>query len=193
MTETCHLVAVPLASTLLRSDVEVEPVGVQCVNLVGGEQTTTVACGEGCEDFSCAHVLSGDAVALKPEVENVANHGDWRVVHAVDSCRAPRFKPRIVGDIVAEQTFVFGGHISGITEHGYIAKEGRGQTIGAVVGCTAAVGAVKVNENATVEGHDNAVRIGDHADDVGRTRVATRCTVVGLEIRASGVHLLNDG
>ena len=193
MAETGQLVAVPFPSTLLGADVEVGSVRVERIDLVGWKQSAAVAGGQRCEDFPRAYVFSGDSVALKSKVEDIANHGDWRIIHAVDSCGPPRFKPRIVGDVVAEQPFVLGGLIGGIAEHGNIAKEGRGQAVGAVVGCAAAIGAVKVNEDATVEGHDHAVHIGDHADDVGRIGVATRGPVVGLNIRARGVHLLNDG
>ncbi len=193
MAETGQLVAVPFPRTLLGADVEVGSVRVERIDLVGWKQSAAVACGQGCEDFPRAHVLSCNAVALKSKVEDITNHGDRCIVHTVDSGGPPWFKPRVVGDVVAEQPFVFGGLIGGIAEHGDITEEGRGQTVGAVVGCTAAVGAIKVNEDATVEGHNNAVRIGDHADDVGRIGVATRSPVVGLNIRARGVHLLNDG
>ncbi len=101
LAETCHLVTVPLASTLLRADVEVGAVGVQGVNLVGWEEATAVACGQGRQDFTGAEVFSHNTKALEAEVENVADHGNRCVVDAVDAGGAPRLEPGVVGDVVA--------------------------------------------------------------------------------------------
>ena len=57
-------------------------------------------------------------------MEDIADHGDRRIVDAVDAGGAPRFEPGVVRDVVAEQTFVFGGRVGGVAKQRNIAHKG---------------------------------------------------------------------
>ena len=193
LAEIGHLVAVPLASALLGADVEVGAVGLQGVNLVGREQSTTVACGQGRKDFAGAEVLSYDPKALQAKVKDVADHGDRCVVDAVHAGGPPRLEPGVVGDVVAKHAFVLRGHVRRGVDQGHVANKGGWQAVGGVVGRAPSGDSVKVDEHATLEGEDEMIVVGGHAQDVGRGRVASVGAVVGLDAVATGVHLFNDG
>ena len=133
------------------ADVEVGAVGIQGVNLVGGEQSTAVPCGQGGENFAGAEVFSHDAKALQSEVEDVADHGDRCVVDAVHAGGTPRLEPGVVGDVVAQDAFVLSGHVRRGVNQGHVANEGGWQAVGGVVGRARSRGSVKVDEHAALQ------------------------------------------
>ena len=184
--------AVPLSSTLLGADVKVGTVGLQCVNLVGGEDAAAIAGGDGGEDLTRAHVLPGHAVPLKAEVKDVPDHGDGCVVDSVDAGGAPGLKPRVVGDVVAQHTFVFCGHVGRGVHKGNVPNKGSGQTVGGVVGGAGSGASIKVNKHPAVKGQHEIVCVGRHAQDAGRTGVASGGPVKGLNAVSAGVHLFDE-
>ena len=192
MAETRHLIAVPLTGTLLGSDVEVGPIGIQRINLVGGKQTTTVSCCEGREDFTGAEVFSRHAVALQAEVENIAHHGDRRIVDAVDPGGPPWLKPGVVGDVIAQHTLVLRSHVRHRVDQGNITDEGRWESVGGVVRGARCGCSVEVNKDPTVQGENKVVCVGSHAQDVRGRRVTCARPVVGLNVVSVRIHFFDN-
>ena len=126
-------------------------------------------------------------------MEDIPDHGDRRVVDAVDAGGAPRFEPGIVRNVVAKQTFVFGGHVGGAAKQRNIAHEGGWQAVGGVIGGAGSARTVKMDEDATLEGEDDAVGVHGKVEEVGRRRIASRCSIVCLEAVSVSVHFLNNG
>ena len=91
-------------------------------------------------------------------MKNVAHYGHWSKVDSIHARGAPWFKPCVVGDIVAQDTFVFAGNIRFVSVQGNISEEGRGYPVGRVIASAGPRGPVEYcNSPIFQRSNDNIV------------------------------------
>ena len=159
------MVSVPLSCTLLGADVQVGAFCLEGVDSVRGQHAASVAGGQRRKDFTRAQVFSSDAVAFQTKIEHVAHNGDGCVGNAVDAGGTPRLKPGVVGDVVTQDTSVFGGDVGHATEEHHVTEEGCRQSVGGIVGGARSRTHVKESKGAAVKGERQVVSVADHGVD----------------------------
>ncbi len=105
---------------------------------------------------------------MEAKVEDVADHGNRGFVDAIDARGTPRFKPRIVGDVVAQDSSIFRCDVGHVAVHCDISKEGGWQAVGAVVRGATTRCSVEDGETSAIEREGNMAGADGEREDFCR-------------------------